>query len=555
MSEAKSAVGISDAPTRGVLLVFAGLMVTELLASLDSTVFTTALPTIVGQLHGVDQQQWVLTAYLLTSTIVLPIYGKIGDLIGRKGLFLAAIGIFVVGSIVSGFAGDMTWLVIGRAVQGLGGGGLMILSDTIVADVVPARRRGRYMGLIGAVMVLASIAGPLVGGWFTDGPGWRWGLWINIPLGLLALLSAAVFMRLPKVNAQKLRMDWAGMGLLTVALTCLVLVTTWGGATYAWGSAQIVSLIVVTVVAVSLNDHGERRAAEPVMPLALFKDRNFNLTTIGGLVIAVAMFSVDGYLPTYLQMVTGVTAIQSGLLLLPMLIALMAASIVAGELVTRTGRYKWLPITGAAIVAASLLLLSTLTPATPIWLICTYIGIMGVGLGASLQILVLVVQNSFPMSMVGVATATNNYFRQVGASVGAAVVGSLFTARLTGLLTDQSPAGISGGADSLTPQLVRSLPTPVRDIVVGIYSQALAPLFLYLIPVVVITVVLLFFVIEKPLATTPEGEVVAHSLDISGADTVALAAATVAAREIGTVGASVPGRASIDPGATVDVDH
>jgi len=523
LSDLQPETAVTELPTRGVLLVFVGLMVTELLASLDSTVFTTALPTIVGQLHGVDQQQWVLTAYLLTSTIALPIYGKIGDLIGRKGLFLAAIGIFVVGSVVSGFAGDMTWLVIGRAVQGLGGGGLMILSDTIVADVVPARRRGRYMGIIGAVMVLASIAGPLVGGWFTDGPGWRWGLWINIPLGLLALLSAAVFMCLPKVDARKLRLDWAGMGLLTVALTCLVLVTVWGGATYAWGSARIVSLIVVTVVAGVLFVLVERRAAEPVMPLALFKDRNFNLTTVGGLVIAVAMFSVDGYLPTYLQMVTGVTAIQSGLLLLPMLIALMAASIVAGELVTRTGRYRWLPITGAAIVAASLFLLSTMTPATPIRVICAYIGIMGVGLGASLQILVLVVQNSFPMSMVGVATATNNYFRQVGASVGAAAVGSLFTARLTGLLTDQSPAGISGGADSLTPQLVGSLPTPVRDVVVGIYSQALAPLFLYLMPVVVITAVLLFFVIEKPLATTTEGEVVARSLDISGA----LPAATV----------------------------
>jgi len=552
VSEANSATGLPGAPKKTVLLVFVGLMVTELLASLDQTVFTTALPTIVGQLHGVDQQQWVLTAYLLTSTITLPIYGKIGDLIGRKGPFLAAIGIFVVGSIVSGFAADMTWLVIGRAVQGAGGGGLMILSDTIVADVVPARRRGRYMGIIGAVMLLASIAGPLVGGWFTDGPGWRWGLWINIPLGLLALLSAAVFMRLPKAGARKLRMDWAGMGLLTVALTCLVLVTTSGGTTYAWGSFHIVSLIIVTVVAGVLFVLVERRAAEPVMPLPLFKDRNFNLTTIGGLVIAVAMFSVDGYLPTYLQMATGVTAIQSGLLMLPMLIALIAASVVAGELVTRTGRYKWLPIAGAVIVAVSLFLLSTMTPATPVWVICIYIGVMGVGLGASLQILVLVVQNAFPVSMVGVATATNTYFRQVGASVGAAVVGSLFTARLTGLLTGQSPAGISGDADALTPRLVRSLPAPVRDIVIGIYSHALAPLFLYLIPVVVITVVLLFFVIEKPLATTTEGEVVAQPLDISGGDNAVLAAATIAAHESDIGGMTEPARTSTDPGASAN---
>jgi EmrB/QacA subfamily drug resistance transporter len=523
------------------MFVFVGLTIAELLASLDSTIFTTALPTIVGQLHGVDQQLWVLTAYLLTSTISLPIYGKIGDLIGRKAPFLAAIGLFVVGSIISGFAGDMTWLVIGRAVQGLGGGGLMILSDTIVADVVPARQRGRYMGIIGAVMVLASIAGPLVGGWFTDGPGWRWGLWINIPLGILALIGAAVFMHLPKLPARKLRMDWAGMGLLTIALTCLVMVTTWGGATYGWGSGQIVSLIAVTVLTGVLFVRVQRRATEPVMPLTLFKDRNFNLTTIAGLIMAVAMFSVDGYLPTYLQMVTGVTAIQSGLLLLPMLIALIAASVAAGELVTRTGRYKWLPIAGAAIVATSLLLLSTMTPATPVWMIGIYIGIMGVGLGASLQILVLVVQNAFPISMVGVATATNNYFRQIGASVGAAVVGSLFTARLIGLLADQPPTDIPGGVTSLTPQLVRSMPAPVRDIVVGIYSRALAPLFLYLIPVVIVAVVLLFFVIERPLATTTEGEIFAPSDDIVGGEVDARAAATIAARENDT------GRSASEP--------
>lgn len=536
------------------MLVFIGLMVTELLASLDQTIFTTALPTIVGQLHGVDQQQWVLTAYLLTSTVCLPIYGKLGDLIGRKHLFLVAIGIFVVGSIFSGFASDLTWLVIGRAVQGIGGGGLMILSDTIVADVVPARHRGRYMGIIGAVMVLASIAGPLVGGWFTDGPGWRWGLWINIPLGVLAFVASAVFMRLPRLASSRLRLDWAGMGLLTIALTCLVLVTTWGGTTFAWGSAQIIALISITVVAGALFVVVERRAVEPVMPLFLFADRNFNLTTIAGLVLAVAMFATDGYLPTYLQMVTGVTAIESGLLMLPMLVALMAASILAGELVTRTGRYKWLPITGAAIVAISLFLLSTMTPATPIWIVGVYIGIMGTGLGASLQILVLVVQNSFPGSMLGVATATNNYFRQVGAAVGAAVVGSLFTLRLTGLLHDQAAASVPGGVDSLTPQLVRSLPDPVRDVVLGIYNEALAPLFLCLIPIVAVTFVLLFFVTEKPLSTTANADVLAGSLDVSGADNIAVTAAAIEARDenttpttsTSTAAPTVPQRPNLD---------
>jgi EmrB/QacA subfamily drug resistance transporter len=503
----KGAVALS---TRRVKLVFVGLIITELLASLDSTVFATALPTIVGQLHGVEQQAWVLTAYLLTSTLALPIYGKIGDLLGRKNPFLVAIAIFVLGSAISGFAGDMTWLVVGRAIQGLGGGGLMILSDTIVADVVPARRRGRYMGIIGSVMLLASIAGPLVGGYFVDGPGWRWGLWINIPLGIAALIAAALFMHLPRVPARKLRLDWMGMALLTVALTCLVLVSTWAGTTYPWGSLPIVSLLIATVAAGALFVRTERRAAEPVMPLGLFRDRNFNLTTIAGLILAVAMFSVDGYLPTYLQMVTGVTAIQSGLLLLPMLVALIAASVAAGELVSRTGRYKWLPITGAAIVALSLLLLSTMTATTPVWLIGIYIGIMGLGLGATLQILVLVVQNAFPLAMVGVATATNTYFRQIGASVGAAVVGSLFTARLVARLAYRSALDVPGGAASLTPQMVRNLPAHLRAIIVDTYGQALAPLFLYLIPIVLIAFVLLFFVAEKPLSTTLEQDLLAE---------------------------------------------
>ncbi len=503
--------------SRGALLVFIGLIVTELLAGLDQTIFTTALPTIVGQLHGMDLQQWVLLAYLLTSTLVLPIYGKLGDLMGRRDLFLIAIGIFVAGSVLSGFAGDMGWLVVGRAVQGVGGGGLMILSDTIVADIIPARQRGRYMGIIGAVMVLSAIAGPLVGGWFTDGPGWRWGLWINIPLGLLAWAVTVVFMRLPKRATGRLRVDWAGMLLLSVALTCLILVTSWGGTTFPWGSAQIVALMAVTAIAGVLFVLVERRAAEPVMPLALFRDRNFNLATFGGLAAALGMFAVDGYLPTYLQMVSGVTAVQSGLLMLPMLVALMVVSVGAGELVTRTGRYKSLPIAGAVVVAVGLLLLSTLTPATPLWAICVSLGIMGVGLGASMQILVLIVQNEFSVSMVGVATATNNYFRQVGAAIGAAIVGALFTVRLTGLLSGQTSVDISSGVDSLTPQLVRALPEPARDVVIGSYSQALAPLFLYLIPVVAVSVVLLFVLREKPLATTTDTELetLARSADAS----------------------------------------
>jgi MFS family permease len=352
-------------------------------------------------------------------------------------------------------------------------------------------------GIIGAVMVVSAIAGPLIGGWLTDGPGWRWGLWMNIPLGIFAMVSAVVFMRVPKKFAVPIRMDWVGIGLLSTAITCLVLVATWGGTIYSWVSPQILSLIATTMISGTLFVLVERRAAEPVMPLALFRDRNFVVSTFAGLIIGVAMFGVDGYLPTYLQMVARVNATAAGLYMLPMLITLIAVSVGAGELVSRTGRYKWLPITGAALVAVALVLLSTTTPGLPVGAVCCYLALMGAGLGASLQILILIVQNSFPGSMVGTAMATNNYFRQIGASVGAAVVGGLFAARLA-----DTNAGAGGRAESLTPEFVRALPDNVRATVLAGYNDALMPIFLILMPAVALAAILLFFVVEKPLATS-----------------------------------------------------
>ena len=527
-SASPARAGAAAAPAkRGIILLFAGLMVTMLLASLDQTIFGTALPTIVGELHGVDHMLWVTTAYILASTIMLPVYGKLGDLIGRKGLFIGAIVLFMAGSVIGGLAPDMTWLIVGRAVQGLGGGGLMILSQAIIADVVPARERGRYMGIMGGVFALSSVAGPLLGGWFTEGIGWRWAFWMNIPLGILAVLSAVIFLRLPKGSNSRPKLDWAGMGLLAIASTCLVLVTTWGGTTYDWNSGVIIALIAGTVVTAVAFVLVERRAAEPIMPLALFKDRNFNLTTIAGLITGIAMFGALAYIPTYLQMVTGANATQAGLLMIPMMAALLLTSIVSGQLVSRTGRYKWLPIVGTSIVAVALVLLSTMTPSLPVWVLCSFLAVMGVGLGMSMQILILIVQNSFPVSKVGTATASNNYFRQIGASLGSAIVGSLFVSRLTQLLTDRMPAGASSGgsSNSFTPALVKSLPGPVRDVIVGAYNDALTPVFLYMVPLILIAVVVLFFVKEKPLATTIERDVVAETLEIDGATRVNLEAA------------------------------
>ena len=514
---------------RNILLVFAGLMVTMLLASLDQTIFSTALPTIVGELNGVDHMLWVTTAYILASTIMLPVYGKLGDLIGRKGLFIGAIGLFIAGSIVGGLADNMAWLIAGRAIQGLGGGGLMILSQAIIADVVPARERGKYMGIMGGVFALSSVAGPLLGGWFTEGIGWRWAFWMNIPLGILAIASAVVFLKLPKVDHAKPRIDFTGMGLLAIASTCLVLVTTWGGTTYDWDSLVIIGLIAGFVVAAIAFVMVERRAAEPIMPLHLFKDRNFNLTTIAGLITGIAMFGALAYLPTYLQMVTGVNATEAGLLMIPMMAALLVSSIISGQLVSRTGRYKWLPIVGTSIVAVALVLMSTMTPALPIWILCSFLALMGLGLGMSMQILILIVQNSFPVREVGTATASNNYFRQIGASLGAAIVGSLFVARLTDLLAERMPAGAAdgGGSNSFTPAIVRDLPDAVRDVIVGSYNDALTPVFLYMVPLVIVAAILLCFVKEKPLATTIERDILPESLEIDGASSVAATTASI----------------------------
>ncbi|KGJ72523.1 MFS transporter [Cryobacterium roopkundense] len=501
-----------------------------LLASLDQTIFSTALPTIVGELNGVDHMLWVTTAYILASTIMLPVYGKLGDLIGRKGLFIGAISIFILGSIVGGLAPDMTWLVIGRAVQGLGGGGLMILSQAIIADVVPARDRGKYMGIMGGVFALSSVAGPLLGGWFTEGIGWRWAFWMNIPLGALAIVTAIFFLRLPKVENTRPKLDVAGMGLLAIASTALVLTTTWGGTTYAWDSLLIISLIIATLVAAVAFVMVERRAVEPIMPLHLFKDGNFNLTTIAGLITGIAMFGALAYLPTYLQMVTGANATEAGFLMIPMMAALLISSIGSGWLVSKFGRYKWMPIAGTIIVGFALVLLSTMTPTLAIWVLCSYLAIMGIGLGLSMQILILIVQNSFPNSEVGTATASNNYFRQIGASLGAAVVGSLFAARLTELLTERMPAGASGAgaANSFTPAMVRDLPEAARQVVISGYNDALTPVFLYMVPLIIVAVILLCFVTEKPLATTIERDILPETRETDGATYVRLEASTAA---------------------------
>lgn len=500
-----------------VVLLFIGLMVTMLMASMNQTVLSTALPTIVGELGGVEQMSWVITGYILASTVTMPVYGRISDQFGRKPVLLVAIGLFIIGSIIGAVSQDIWWLVAARVLQGIGGGGLMILSQAAIADVVPARERGKYMGFLGGVFALSSVAGPLLGGWITEGPGWRWAFWINLPLGALSIIATLLFLRLPKraSDSEKSRIDYFGMAVLAAATAAVVLVCTWGGHTYEWASPQIIGLIAAAVVLAIVFVFNERKAEQPVIPLALFKDRNFTITTIAALLIGVAMFGALGYFPTYLQMVTGVGATEAGLLMAPMMGAMLLTSIIGGQIVSRTGRYKIFPIMGAVIMGIGLWLISSLTIDSAIWWTCAVLAIFGIGLGLANQILTLIVQNSFSNRIVGTATAANNYFRQVGASIGSAIVGSFFVSRLHDLLTERL-AGMSGDgaptSSSLTPELVAGLPDAIRIPVIEAYNEALLPIFLLMVPLMAVTLILVLFVEEKPLATSVEDDVPAESL-------------------------------------------
>ncbi|TXJ04179.1 MAG: DHA2 family efflux MFS transporter permease subunit [Aeromicrobium sp.] len=492
---------------RTLMLIVAALMLVMLLASLSQTVLSTALPTIVGALDGADHILWVITAYLLSSTVMMPIQGRLSDQFGRKPILLWAVSVFTVGSFLGAIATSMPILIVARIVQGLGGGGLMVLSQAAIADVVPARERGKYMGFIGVAFAFSSVVGPLLGGWFTEGPGWRWAFWINVPLGIAAFVVTALLLRKPARPAGPTRPDYLGMMLLSIVTTTLVLGVTWGGHQYAWVSPQIIALAVATIVGSVAFLWAESRAAEPIIPVALFKDRNFNLTTIGSLALGIAMFGSISYMPTYLQMAMGVNATHAGLMMISMMSGLLITAVGTGIIISRTGKYRRYPIAGAAVMMLGLYLMSTITVQTSRFLIELFMLVLGVGIGLGMQVMTLIVQNSFPHAIVGTATAANNYFRQVGATLGSAVVGSIFTARLLASLKKHVGAGSGAGSfdsNALTPDLVRSLPEPVRKVIVEAYNDALMPVFLGLVPLMFVSLVCLWFVREIPLARTVE---------------------------------------------------
>jgi EmrB/QacA subfamily drug resistance transporter len=483
---------------RQILIAFSGLVLAMLLAALDSTIVSTALPTIVGELGGLDHLAWVVTVYLLAQTIVTPIYGKLGDLYGRKVVLQSAIVLFLIGSVLCGLSQNMMQLIVFRAIQGLGGGGLAVTTQAVVGDIVPPRDRGRYQGIFGAVFGLSSIAGPLLGGYFTTHLSWRWIFYINLPLGIGAMLVLAA--TLPSLERRAVRtIDYAGAALLAVVLTSITLLSDLGGTAYPWTSAVTIGLIAVSVLALVLFTIVERKAREPVLPLHLFGQKTFVVTSIVGFIVGFALFGSVTYFPLYLQVVKGVSPTASGMQMVPMMGGMLVTSIMSGQLISRTGRYKIFPVIGTAVMTAGLFMLSRLTPASSTATASLLMLVLGVGLGMVMQVLVIAVQNDVEYRDLGVATSGATLFRLIGGSLGTAILGAIFSARLNDSLSRLFPAG---AAHNMSVQALLQLPAPARAAYSAAFTSALASVFLVATVVCAVGFVLTWLLPERPLRAT-----------------------------------------------------
>jgi len=486
---------------RQIMLVLSGLMVGTLMGALDQTIVATALPTVVGELGGIRYLSWVVTAYMLASTASTALYGKLSDIYGRKPLYQVAIGLFLVGSVLCGVAQNMPELIGARVVQGLGGGGLQVVAFAIIGDVIPPRERGRYQGYFGAVFGVASIAGPLLGGFFVDGPGWRWMFFVNIPVGLAALLITNRV--LPRDGARRQhRIDWWGATLLVGGVSALLLALE-QGRDRGWGSGQIVGLEVLAAALLAVFLVVESRVEEPILPLGIFRIRTFSVAGGVTFLTGMGMFGVIVFLPVYLQIVKGLTPTTSGLAMLPLMAGMLVASITSGRLITRRGRYKEFPIVGTAIATVALVLLARLDQGTPRWEYSLYMLLLGLGFGCITQVLVLAAQNAVERKDLGVATSTATFLRQMGGTFGTAIFGTVLVNQLVAGIQHRLPGGVGEGCDPRaitgSPGAILRCPPEVREPIQQAFVDALNVTFFVAVPLLGLAFVLAFFLREIPL--------------------------------------------------------
>ncbi len=490
---------------RQILVVMGGLITGMFLAALDQSIVATALPQITSELGGLDHLSWVVTAYLLTSTSSTPLWGKISDLYGRRPMFQLAILVFLAGSVLAGLSQSMEQLIAARAIQGVGGGGLMALAMATIGDVVPPRERPRYQGYIAATFGTSSVLGPVLGGFFAEGPGWEWIFFVNVPIGLVALVVTSSALKMQHVRREH-TIDYLGAAVIVASVSSLLLYTAWAGPEEGWTSGTALALLIGGLLLAVLFVAVELRATEPIIPMRLFRNSIFSVANSFGFLIGAAMFGVMTFIPVYLQIVKGMTPTESGLAMVPLLAGLFTTSIGGGRVMSRTGRYRWYPTIGSSIVIIAIVMLSTMSADTPYWFAGLSMFVMGAGLGFTMQVLVIAVQNSVERTEIGVATSSVQFFRQMGGSFGAALFGAVLSSRLAVHLAEAAAGAPRGtlpaeglGDVSNDVEAIRGLPEAAQSLVTGAFSESMSEMFLVALPIVVVALVVGAFLKEIPL--------------------------------------------------------